>query len=216
MNLKTNPELLPLIEWWEKDGKQTLACCIAAAIAIGGWYGYKNYRAVRNAAASDSVATANTTAEIEEAVGKFSGMPVEKVQRLRLAKKYFDDARYDESLATYEALMADAPEGFGDVPVVGKAQCLEALGRYAEAQKAFDTFVAASPKHYLTLTAQLGSLRCQCEGGDKKGALDRAAALKEALKDDAMAKARIESTEELIKRYTPTITSKNGKSNQKS
>mgnify|MGYP002513291388 CR=1 FL=1 len=24
MNLKKNPELIPLIEWWEKDGKQLL------------------------------------------------------------------------------------------------------------------------------------------------------------------------------------------------
>ena len=38
MNLKNNPELIPLIEWWEKDGKQTVAMLAVAAVAFGGWY----------------------------------------------------------------------------------------------------------------------------------------------------------------------------------
>ena len=44
MNLKTNPELLPLIEWWEKEGKQTVIWLLVAAIAVGGWYGWKNHK----------------------------------------------------------------------------------------------------------------------------------------------------------------------------
>ena len=35
MNLRTNPELLPLIEWWEKDGKETVIYLLVAAIAVG-------------------------------------------------------------------------------------------------------------------------------------------------------------------------------------
>lgn len=221
MNLKKNPELIPLIEWWEKDGKSTVLCLLVAAVAVGGWYGFKAHRASVKAAAADAVVNTFTTEEIEEASAKFAGNPVEGVLKLRLAKSYFDAGRYDEALATYEALAGKAPDGFEDIPAVGKAQALEALGRYDEALAAFDAFVQAKPKNYLTLTAQLGAVRCLCQKDDKKGALARIEELKTANKDDELLKARIEATETLVKRFekkaekpvsNPTITSKPGES----
>ena len=205
MNLKTNPELFPLIEWWEKDGKQTVIWLLVAAIAIGGWYGWKHHRAATRAAASDSLVNAYTIDEIEDAVRKFSGTPTAGALTLRLAKSYFDAGRYEDALAQYESLEGKAPDGFTDIPVVGKAQCLEALGRYDEAAKAFDAFASASPKHYLTLTAQLGAARSIVQAGDRKKALERIETLKVAYKDDEVAKARIEAIEDLIKRYEKKI-----------
>ena len=201
MNLKKNPELIPVIEWWEKDGKQTVIWLLVAAIAVGGWYGWKNYRANQKIAASAAFVNAYTTDELEEAASKFSGSAAAGAIKLRLAKSYFDAGNYDQALATYDEVAAKAPEGFADIPVVGKAQCLEAQGKFAEAQKAFDAFAEANPKHYLTLTAQLGAARCLCQAGDKKTALARIDALKAANKDDEMAKARVEAAEKLINRF---------------
>ena len=201
MNLRTNPELLPLVEWWEKDGKSTVIWLLVAAIAVGGWYGWKNHKAAVKAAASDALVNAYTTEEIEDAVSKFSGSATEGALKLRLAKNYFDAGRYEEALAQYEALEGKAPEGFADIPAVGKAQCLEALGKFDEAAKAFDAFAEASPKNYLTLTAQLGAARCFAQAGDKKKALARIDALKSANKEDGIEKARIEATEQVIKRF---------------
>ena len=201
MNLKTNPELLPLIEWWEKDGKQTVIWLVVAAIAVGGWYGWKNHRiAVKNAAA-DALVNAYTTEEIEDAVSKFSGSATEGALKLRLAKSYFDAGRYEEALAQYEALAGNAPDGFADIPAVGRAQSLEALGRYDEAAAAFDAFAEANPTNYLTLTAQLGAARAYAQQGDKAKALARIDALKAANKDDEIAKARVEAAELAIKRF---------------
>lgn len=201
MNLRTNPELLPLVEWWEKDGKSTVIWLLVAAIAVGGWYGWKNHKAAVKAAASDALVNAYTTEEIEDAAAKFAGSATEGALKLRLAKSYFDAGRYEEALAQYEALEGNAPDGFADIPVVGKAQCLEALGKFDEAAKAFDAFAEASPKNYLTLTAQLGAARSFAQAGDKKKALARIEALKAANKDDELAKARIEATETAIKRF---------------
>ncbi|MBO7721046.1 MAG: tetratricopeptide repeat protein, partial [Kiritimatiellae bacterium] len=201
MNLKNNPELIPLIEWWEKDGRQTVIWLVVAAVAVGGWYGWKHHRAAVRNAASDSLVNTYTTAEVEEAVSKFSGSAIAGSLKIRLAKHYFDDGRFKEALDQYEALIGKAPEGFSDIPVVGKAQCLEALGRFDEAVKAFDEFTEASPKHYLTLTTQLGAARCCAQLGDKKKALARIETLKTVYKDDDIAKARVEATETLIKRY---------------
>ena len=201
MNLRTNPELLPLVEWWEKDGKSTVIWLLVAAIAVGGWYGWKNHKAAVKAAASDALVNAYTTEEIEDAAAKFAGSATEGALKLRLAKSYFDAGRYEEALAQYEALVGNAPDGFADIPVVGKAQCLEALGKFDEAAAAFDAFAEASPKNYLTLTAQLGAARSFAQAGDKKKALARIEALKAANTDDELAKARIEATETAIKRF---------------
>ena len=205
MNLRTNPELLPLVEWWEKDGKSTVIWLLVAAIAVGGWYGWKNHKAAVKAAASDALVNAYTTEEIEDAVAKFAGSATEGALKLRLAKNYYDAGRYEEALAQYEALIGNAPDGFADIPVVGKAQCLEALGKFDEAAKAFDAFAEASPKNYLTLTAQLGAARSYAQAGDKKKALARVDALKSANKDDELAKARIEATESAIKRFEKKV-----------
>lgn len=203
MNLKNNPELIPLIEWWEKDGKQTVALLAVAAIAVGGWYGWKSHRESVRIAASESLTSSYTADELEEAVSRFSGQPVGGALKIRLAKSYFDAGRYEEALAQYEELSANPPDGFADIPAVGKAQCLEALGKYAEAVEAFDAFAEANPKSFLALTAQLGAARSLAQSGDKAKALERIAALKESNKDDDLAKARVEATESVINRYEP-------------
>lgn len=205
MNLRTNPELLPLVEWWEKDGKSTVIWLLVAAVAVGGWYGWKNHKAAVKAAASDALVNAYTTEEIEDAAAKFAGSATEGALKLRLAKSYFDAGRYEEALAQYEALIGNAPDGFADIPVVGRAQCLEALGKFDEAAKAFDAFAEASPKNYLTLTAQLGAARSFVQAGDKKKALARIEALKSANADDELSKARIEATETAIKRFEKKV-----------
>jgi len=200
MNLKTNPELLPLIEWWEKDGKQTVIYLVLAVVVVGGYYGVKAHRASLKAAASEALVNAYTTEEIEEAATKFAKSDTAGALKLRLAKSYFDAGRYEEALAQYEEQIGKAPEGFEDVPVVGKAQALEALGKFAEAQKAFEEFVAANPKSYLKLTAQLGAARSQAQAGKKDEALKAIEALKAEVKDEPIAKMRVESTETAIKR----------------
>ena len=201
MNLKTNPELFPLIEWWEKDGKQTVIWLLVAALAVGGWYWWKGHRASSRAAAADAVMNAFTTEELEDAVAKFSGSDAIGALRIRLAKKYFDDGRYQEALDQYTALSGDkAPDGFADIPEVGKAQCQEALGNYAEALAAYEAFAEANPSSYLALTAKLGSARVLALSGDREKALQRLAEIKESVKGDAVSEARVDATEDCIKR----------------
>lgn len=207
MNLKNNPELIPLIDWWEKDGKQTVTLLLVAAVAVAGWYGWRNYRTTVKAEASAALINTYTTEEIEEAVTKYANSASAGALKLRLAKSYFDAQRYEEALAQYEALVGNAPDGFADIPVVGRAQCLEALGKFDEATKAFDAFVAENPTNYLTLTAQLGAARALAQAGDKKGALARLEDLKKSNADDAIAKARIDATESAIKRIGKTASS---------
>ena len=172
-----------------------------ALILVGGWHAYKANKAAKLETASDAFVSAFTTEEIEDAVAKTEGMAAQGAIKIRLAKSYFDAGRYEEAMALYDELTEKPVEGFAELPVVGKAQCLEALGRFDEAEKAFDAFAEANPKHYLTLTAQLGAARAIAQAGDKEKALARINALKAANKDEDLSLKRVEATEEVIKRF---------------
>lgn len=201
MNLKNNPEFIPLIEWWEKDGKRLTVWLLAAAIAVGGWQAWKHHRLSLKIAASDALVSSYTTEELEDAVAKFSGSKAVGAIKLRLAKSYYDSGRYQEAIDQYDNLASNAPDGFADIPVVGRAQCLEAMGKYGDALAVFDKFSEENPKSYLALTARLGAARCLCQSGDKKKALARIDAIRASVKDDDISVARVDAVEEVIKRY---------------
>jgi tetratricopeptide (TPR) repeat protein len=199
--MKVNPEFLPIVEWWEKDGKKLVIYLTVAAIAVGGWYWWKNHKLAVRTAAADALVSAYTTEELEDSVSRFAGCAAEGALKLRLAKSYYDAGRYEEALSQYEALVGNAPDGFADIPQVGRAQCIEALGRFEEAAKAFDAFAEANPKSYLKLTAQLGAARSIAQAGDKQKALARLEALKSANKDNELSTARVEAAIVAVKRY---------------
>ena len=192
-----NEELEQLIQ----EVKSILPWLLAAGIVVAGYHGVRKYMADKRAAAAEAVSNAYTTEELEDAAAKFKGSKTEGVLRLRLAKSYFDSANYDSALEIYESLEGKAPDGFEGVPAVGKAQCLEALGKFDEARAAFDAFAEANEKSFLALTAKLGSARCIAQAGDRAKAIETLEALKSSVGDDELSKSRVESTLQIVKRY---------------
>lgn len=193
----------PLADDFAREVKATVPWLLAAVLVVVGYYGVKNYRAARKAAASEAFVSAYTAEELEEAVSKFGGTDAGAALKLKLAKKYFDASRYQEALSLYETVSGEkAPDGFADIPEVGKAQCLEALGSSADALAAYEAFAEANPDSYLALSARLGSVRVLAQLGEKEKALARLAEVKASVKGDAMAEARVEATEDCVNRYT--------------
>jgi len=196
-----NEELEQLVQ----ELKSTLPWFLAAGIVVAGYYGVRKYVADRRSAASEAVANAYTTDELEDAVAKFGSSKAGGMLRLRLAKSYFDAGSYESALDIYGKLDGNAPDGFEDVPAVGRAQCLEALGRFDEAVAAYDAFAEANEKSCLALTAKLGAARSLSQSGDRAKALERLEALKSAVADDEMSKSRVETTIEIVKRYEKRV-----------
>lgn len=185
--------------------KSTLPWLIVAAIAVAGYYGVKNYLENRRVESSNALIASYTTDEFEAAVQRFGSTDAGGVLKLRLAKKYFDDGRYEEASSIYDELVAKAPGGYEDIPVIGKAQCLEAQGKYADALAAYEAFAAANPKSFLALTAKLGAVRAIALVGDKEKALAKLAEVKESVKDDELSKARVEAVEDTVRRYQAPV-----------
>ena len=189
------------LEYLKQEIKSTIPWLLAAGIVVAGYYGVRKYIAERRVAASEAVIAAYTTEELEEAVSKFGSAKSGGVLKLRLAKSYFDAGNYESAMDIYGQLEGKAPDGFEGVPEVGKAQCLEGLGKFGEAAAAFDAFAAANEKNFLALTAKLGSARCVAQAGDRDKAIASLEALKATVGDDEVAKSRVEATIDLLKRY---------------
>ena len=207
--VKAAPELLPVWDWWVKEGKSTLAMLLVVAVAVMGFYAWKNYQKRNAAAANQVLMNAISAEDLESAVSDYGSTKVGPALRLRLAKAYYDGAiddstKYEKALKIYDELIKSSDNAaFADVAVVGRAYSLEGLEKYDEAQKAFEGFAQASTNSYLLLTAQLGAARCKMLGGRKDEALKDLEALKADAKDE-MAKARIDSLIDVVKRHDPS------------
>ena len=191
--VKMNDEILSEI-------KSMIPYVLVAVLAVGGYYGFKQYRENQRRAQSQAFANAQTTDDLEAAAAQFGERQVGPALKLKLAKSYYDESRYEEALSLYDELAAKAPDGFADVPVVGRAQCLEALTRYDEALSAYRDFAAANPSNYLALTAKLGAVRVTALKGDRTAATNELAALQAEFEGDQLARLQVNQLEDLIKR----------------
>lgn len=202
--VKAAPELLPVWDWWVKEGKSTLAMLLIASVVVGGFYAGRGWLRGRDAAANQALVNAFSTDELEAAVSDYGSTKVGPALRMRLAKSYYDGERYQDALDVYDALVAKAGRNaaFADVAVVGRAYALEGLAKFKEAQEAFDAFAKANTNSYLLLTAQLGAIRCKALQGDKETAAKEFDALKAATTDE-FAKRRIELMADAVKRHDP-------------
>ncbi len=194
--VKKAPELLPVWDWWVKEGRSTLTILLVAAVCVAGWYAFKNWKANRNMAANNALVNSFTVDELEEAVAKFGGSATGPALKLRLAKGYLDGERWEEAEKTYSDYIAAAgkDDAFVSLAMLGRAYALEGAGKIDEASKEFG-LLAADTNLPVHATAELGIARCMALKGDKDGAVK----MLEAKKDDQRAKNLLET----IKRYDP-------------
>ncbi|MBO6167498.1 MAG: tetratricopeptide repeat protein [Kiritimatiellae bacterium] len=194
-------ELLPVIEWWEKDGKQTLAIVAAAAVVVLGYQGVKNWREAKRIAGADALMTAESVEELESAVASYGNGPSGAALKMRLAKAYYDAGSYESAAELYGELSGKAHAAFADIPELGLAECLEAQGKTSEAVEAYNAFVEARPESPYALQAKIGAARATALGGDKAKALEMLGALKKSVEADDAAVALVETAEDIVKRW---------------
>ncbi len=200
MKKSTPVELIPLIEWWEKDGKSTVMWLAIALMMVGGYYSYTHLNASRKEASSEALLSATTTEELEEAAAKYAATAAGPALQMRLASALYMKGEFQAALEAYEKLEANPPEGFADVPAVGKAQCLEALKKYDDALVLYTNFAESKPKSFLATTARFGEARCLAAKGDKSAALALLDKMEKEAASDFALKVRIADARDLIER----------------
>ena len=193
--VKKAPELLPVWDWWVKEGRSTVTILLVAGVCVAGYYAWKNWQVGRTAAANSALVNSFTTDELEESVAKFGGTATGPALKLRLAKSYLDGERWEEAEKVYADYVAaaKADDPFVSLAQLGRAYALEGSGKVAEASKEFEA-LAANTNLPVSATAALGVARCMALNGDKDGAIKRLEA-----SSDVRAKNLIET----IKRYDP-------------
>ncbi len=202
--VKAAPELLPLWDWWVKEGRTVMMTLLVVAVGVVGFLGIRGYLHGRQAKAAAALANSNTLEELTQAVAEYGSSDVGTGLKLRLAKLHYDARHYQEALDLYAAVLKDADKDdpFLDIAELGRAHALEGLKNYAEASAAFSAYASSEAKTHdgFRLTAQLGAARCKALQGDVVGAEADLNALKEATADET-GKDRIEDLLTLLKHY---------------
>ena len=202
--VKAAPELIPLWDWWVKEGKSILVMLLVVALGVAGFYGVRGYLRGRNAAIAQTLQQANTPEELATAVSDYGSSSAGVGLKLRLAKSHYDADHFQDALDVYEAVLKDSgkDDPFRDIAELGRAFSLEGLKKYAEASEAFSAYASDEAKSHdgFRLTAKLGIARCKAQQGDVAGAEADLKALKDATSDEQQ-KSRIEGMLNLLKHY---------------
>lgn len=197
-------ELIPLYDWWKKNGSQFVVQTGIAIILAGSVIGGMQYYKSSVATANKELLKANTTEELEALVHNYSRWKVGNTARLRLAKSYYDTGKYEEALGAYDTCISKgAPVGFAEVAVMGRAVCFEALNRLDEAMKAYEAFIKDNSSHFLVTQAKMGQARVLALQGKKDEAKKLLETLKAEKNNDPMAEMAIVQLQGVIARYEP-------------
>ena len=116
--VKKVPELLPVWDWWVKEGRSTVMILAIAGLAVAGFFGWRHWRESQAAAARaalDKMLSPEATIETkEEVVTSYGSSKAGPMMRVDLARAYYDDDRFEDALAIYEALAKEA----GNIPAI--------------------------------------------------------------------------------------------------
>jgi len=222
--VKKAPELIPVWDWWVKEGRSTVMMLAVAGLAVAAFYGIRGWLRGREASANAALVKMSapsgmggTVEAQEEAVNSYGSTKVGDKMRVILAKGYYDDERFEDALKVYDEIIksGNKDRDIADMAIVGRAFALEGVAsreegkdaqtaKYKETAEAFAAYAGdeANADSYLLLDAKLGAARCKALAGDKDGAAKDFEALEKDAKDEA-AKARIKRVADAVKRYKP-------------
>lgn len=224
--VKKAPELIPLWDWWVKEGRSTVTMLAVAGLAVAAFYGIRGWLRGREASANAALVKMSAPSGMggtgmietqEEAVNSYGSTKVGDKMRIVLAKGYYDEERFEDALKVYDEIIkgGNKDRDIADIAIVGRAFALEGIAsseeirdkqsaKYKEAAEAFAAYVGdnANADSYLLLDAKLGAARCKALAGDKDGAAKDFEALEKDAKDEA-SKARIKRVADAVKSYKP-------------
>ncbi len=197
-------ELLPLYDWWKANGRQSLILIALFVVVAGGGFAWRHWQTTKLTMANQELLKANSLDELESAVANHGSTKVGNAARLRLAKAYYDSAKYEEALNAYDTcIVKGTPVGFKEIAELGRAHTLEALNRLDEAMTAYQNFEKTNAEHFLQPKAIMGKARVLTLQGNRAEAQTMLENLKAEKTGDAEWEMEITTLEKIISRYEP-------------
>lgn len=204
--MNTPEELIPVIDWWQKEGKKTVAMCVVAGLvglAVYMWFRREHTRDVE----ASAYAYGNQNCTMEEllkAADDYKDCDTAGMIKLRIAKMYEADGDYNKALEVYTVLVDEksVPAVCASAPELGVARCNEALYKWAEAKAAYDS-VAGSDQASSTsaFNAKVGSARCLAFSGGRDEALKILEEMKSSCAGEQMLIGVLDRNIDVVKRW---------------
>lgn len=165
-------ELLPVYDWYKKNGKDTLLYVIIALIAAIACTKGCDYIKNRNVTASAALINANDVESLENINGLYARTRVAPIISLRLAKAYYEAGNYAQAEEQYNAFLSkNSRHPLAPQAKLGRASSLEAEQKFDEAKDAYAE-LAADKSAAIYPEAILGQARCLAALNDKAAAND--------------------------------------------
>lgn len=157
--------------WCRTNGAQWLVAVALAVIVVTGFQMFQRSRDAKAAHAAEQLLREPNADALARVVAEAGSTSPGMAARLKLAKAYYDDGKYDLALTAYDEFIRDNKAfPFADVAQVGRGYALCGLTRLDESIECFRAFRQKNPGHYLAPQAALGEAACLTMQGKKDAA----------------------------------------------
>lgn len=197
-------ELQPVYLWWKANGNYAVTVLCVIVLAYCGWRYYHGSQERKALAAGRALFAPGSTASLQTIAAEYGSTAAGRYVNLILAKKFYDEGRYDEAIEAYrDFAKSNRKSPFLYIAQLGEAFSNEALDKADEAMAAYDAYLAkAAPDHFMRAEAEMGRARCMMLKGDKQAALD-ALEETEARHTGTVWAERAVAMRGVVERYTP-------------
>ena len=145
--------------FWERFKKPILAITIVVLLAITAFTGYRFYSDRRAAAASATLASANTAQEYERVIAGYSNTPAAADAYILLAEAQRKEKKFTEANKTLETFIAKYPKHeFVSTAKMATAANLDSMGKTNEALVMYQQIASAYPNSYAAPLAMLSQV----------------------------------------------------------
>jgi hypothetical protein len=145
--------------FWERFKKPILAITIVVLLGITAFTGYRFYSDRRAAAASATLASANTAQEYERVITGYSNTPAAADAYILLAEAQRKEKKFTEANKTLETFIAKYPKHeFVSTAKMATAANLDSMGKTNEALVMYQQIASAYPNSYAAPLAMLSQV----------------------------------------------------------
>ncbi len=167
-------ELLPLYDWYVKEGRSWLTTAAIVLLVVLALLAFRRHQGGKSSEASAALASAESVESLENLNAQYGRTKVGPLIRIALARAYYEAGNFELARTTFEEFVKrHGKHEMAPAARLGIAAALEGAQEFDQALAAFAAFDKEFPApHYLNALAAMGQARCLAALQRKEEALD--------------------------------------------